>query len=100
MDKLRSKTRWARNRNTDAPEPATGAADPQPVRPPLAPHRNSSTQAVNEGLFAADPGTNAQDFGARPVVEPPTSLESSVDAGGHVPKPTRKADPSSHVTYK
>ncbi|KAG9386059.1 DUF2985 domain containing protein [Pyrenophora tritici-repentis] len=97
MDKLRSKTRWARNRSAEAPEPAT-AADSQMPRPPLA-HRNSSTQAVNEGLFAADPETNAQDFGARPVIEPPTSLESSVDAGEHVPKPTRKADPTSHVTY-
>ncbi|CAE7175847.1 hypothetical protein CFE70_005402 [Pyrenophora teres f. teres 0-1] len=101
MDKLRFKTPWARNRSAQTPEPATDAvaADSQTPRPPLAPHRNSSTQAVNEGLFAAEPGTNAQDFGARPVIEPPTSLDSSIDAGEHVPKPTRKADPTSHVTY-
>ncbi|RMZ70623.1 integral membrane [Pyrenophora seminiperda CCB06] len=95
------KTRWARNRTAEAEESAaTGAADDsQPPRPPLGPHRTWSTQPVNEGLSAPEPGTNAQDFGARPVIEPPTSLESSIDAGQHVPTPTRKADPSSHVTY-
>jgi hypothetical protein len=106
MDKLKSKTRSARNRLAEASS-GTGAGELHVPHQSLAPHENSSTHGVNEGFQSAEPGTNAHDFGVsatqptrQPVIEPPTSLESSIDAGGHVPKPTRKDDPSSHVTYQ
>jgi hypothetical protein len=107
MDKLRSKTRTARNRLAEASSSGTGTGELHVPHQTLAPHENSSTHAVNEGFQSAEPGTDAHDFGVpagqptrQPVIEAPTSLQSSIDAGEHVPKPTRKDDPSSHVTYK
>jgi hypothetical protein len=107
MDKLKSKTRSARNRLAEATSSGAGTGELHVPHQSLAPHENSSTHAVNEGFQSAEPGTNAQDFGVpadqptrQPVIEPPTSLESSIDAGQHVPKPTRAGDPSSHVTYR
>jgi hypothetical protein len=106
MDKLKSKTRSARNRLAEATSSGTGHGELQPPHQDVAPHDNSSTYAVNEG-FQGTPGTNAHDFGAaptqptqQPVLEPPTSLQSSIDAGKHVPKPSRYSDPSSHVTHR
>lgn len=91
MDKLRSKARTARNRLAGAP----------------AAHQNTNTHASDDRDVPHEPGTHARDFGApagqptqQPVLEPPTSLQSSIDAGSHVPKPTRVNDPSSHVTYE
>ena len=107
MDKLKSKTRSARNRLAEASSSGSGTGELHGPHQSLVPHENSSTYAVNEGYQGGEPGTNAQDFGAaddqptqQPVLEPPTSLQSSIDAGSHVPKPTRTSDPSSHVTYK
>ncbi|KAK3207446.1 hypothetical protein GRF29_103g1047171 [Pseudopithomyces chartarum] len=58
------------------------------------PDDNASTAAVNEGYL----GTAARDFAVasdpparQPVVEPPTSLQSSVDAGTPVPAPTPRS---------
>ncbi|KAL1799958.1 hypothetical protein ACET3X_000300 [Alternaria dauci] len=106
MEKLKSKTRSARNRLAGATSSGSGTGELHAPHQSLPPHENSSTHAVNEGFQSAEPGTNAQDFGTpadqptqQPVIEPPTSLESSIDAGQHVPKPTRANDPSSHVTY-
>jgi hypothetical protein len=104
MDKLRLKTRSARNRVATG----TGTGELHGPHQSLSPHENSSTHAVNEGFQPAEPaGTNAHDFGVpagqptqQPAVEPPTSLQSSIDAGEHVPKPTRRDDPASHVTYQ
>jgi hypothetical protein len=94
MDKLKSKTRLTRNR----PAEATSSS--------LQPQDNSSTHAVNEGFLASQSGTAARDFAASnspsegvPAVEPPTSLQSSIDADAHVPKPSRYGDPSSMVTH-
>jgi hypothetical protein len=109
MDKLKLKTRLARNRPAEGSSSGTaaGSGDLHVPHQALKPHDNSSTHAVNEGFQSAEPGTNAQDFGApagqptrQPIIEPPTSLQSSIDAGEHVPKPTRKNDPSTHVSYQ
>lgn len=100
MDKLKSKARLARNRLAEAT--SSGSATPQ--HQSATPQQNSSTDANNQG---GEPGTYARDFGVaagqptqQPILEPPTSLESSIDAGSHVPKPSRVADPSSQVTYE
>ena len=107
MDLLRLKTRIARARGAGATSSGSGAGELHAPQQSQAPHDSSSTHAINEGIQSAEPGTNAQDFGApadqptqQPVIEPPTSLESSIDAGQHVPKPTRASDPSSHVSYR
>ncbi|KAI4655754.1 hypothetical protein J4E93_000469 [Alternaria ventricosa] len=106
MDLQRLKTRIARARGAGATSSGSGTGELHAPHQSQAPHDNSSTHAVNEGIQSAEPGTNAQDFGAaedqptqQPVIEPPTSLESSIDAGQHVPKPTRASDPASHVSY-
>ncbi|KAF1839595.1 hypothetical protein BDW02DRAFT_538909 [Decorospora gaudefroyi] len=106
MDRFRLKTRSARNRLAEATSSGTGTGELHVPHQSLAPHENSSTHGVNEGFQGAEPGTTAHDFGTadneptrQPVLEPPTSLQSSIDAGQHVPKPSRKSDPSTHVTY-
>ncbi|KAL6709516.1 hypothetical protein ACN47E_001451 [Coniothyrium glycines] len=107
MDRLKSKTRSARNRLAEATSSGAGSGNLHMPHSSLAPHDSSSTDGVNEGFLGAQPGTAARDFAAPPqhpnegvpAVEPPTSLASSIDAGAHVPKPTRKNDPASHVSY-
>ncbi|CAO2656094.1 Nn.00g048970.m01.CDS01 [Neocucurbitaria sp. VM-36] len=106
MDKLKAKTRSARNRLAEATSSGTGTGALHVPQQSLAPHDNSSTHAVNEGFFGTQPGTAARDFAApgerpvrQPTVEPPTSLQSSIDAGAHVPKPSRYGDPSSLVSH-
>ncbi|EAT80451.2 hypothetical protein SNOG_12039 [Parastagonospora nodorum SN15] len=86
MDKVRAKTRTARNRLAEATSSGTGQGSLHVPHSSLAPHDNSSTHAVNEGFLGPLPGTEAQDFATpneptrQPVIEPPTSLQSSVDA--------------------
>ncbi|KAH9879842.1 hypothetical protein J1614_001866 [Plenodomus biglobosus] len=111
MDKLRSKTRSARNRLAEATSPGHGSGALHVSHSTQAPHDNSSTVAVNEGFVGPQAGTAARDFAASnnappdrqrqqgPIVEPPTSLQSSIDADAHVPKPSRYGDPSSLVSH-
>ncbi|KAH5429180.1 hypothetical protein HBI47_114640 [Parastagonospora nodorum] len=100
MDKVRAKTRTARNRLAEATSSGTGQGSLHVPHSSLAPHDNSSTHAVNEGFLGPLPGTQAQDFATpneptrQPVIEPPTSLQSSVDAGLTVPKPSHHGSPS------
>lgn len=111
MDKLKAKTRSARNRLAEATSPGTGTGELHVPHSTQAPHDNSSTHAVNEGFLGPQPGTAARDFASskdpaarKPVpgvvAEPPTSLQSSIDAGAHVPKPSRYDDPSSLVSHR
>ncbi|KAH7378697.1 hypothetical protein BKA66DRAFT_442725 [Pyrenochaeta sp. MPI-SDFR-AT-0127] len=106
MDKLKSKARSARNRLAEATSSGTGTGALHVPHQSLAPHANSSTHAVNEGFLGPQPGTATHDFATpddqqarQPTVEPPTSLQSSIDAGAHVPKPSRYGDPSSLVSH-
>ncbi|KAF2033332.1 hypothetical protein EK21DRAFT_59056 [Setomelanomma holmii] len=102
MDKFKAKTRTARNRLAEATSSGSGQAQLHVPHSSLAPHDNQSTHAVNEGFLGPLPGTAARDFAApddqpapQPALEPPTSLQSSVDAGLPVPKPSQHASPSS-----
>ncbi|KAF1843669.1 uncharacterized protein K460DRAFT_368535 [Cucurbitaria berberidis CBS 394.84] len=106
MDKLKAKTRSARNRLAEATSSGTGTGALHVPQQGLAPHDNSSMQAVNEGFLGTQAGPAARDFAVQdnppvrqPVVEPPTSLQSSIDAGAHVPRPSRYGDPSSLVNH-
>ncbi|KAF2661520.1 hypothetical protein K491DRAFT_587149 [Lophiostoma macrostomum CBS 122681] len=97
MDKLRVKASSARNRVAEATSRGSGSASLAVPHSTLPPHDNSSTTAVNEGYMGPQPGTAAQDFAVptgqpvhQPVLEPPTSLQSSVDAGQPVPVPGRR----------
>ncbi|KAL5375356.1 hypothetical protein DPSP01_011265 [Paraphaeosphaeria sporulosa] len=90
MDKLKVKARTARNRVAESASRGDGRGSLSEPHSALPPDDNASTAAVNEGYL----GTAARDFAAprgqpvhQPVVEPPTSLQSSVDAGIPVPTP-------------
>lgn len=90
MDKLKVKARTARNRVAETTSRGDGRGSLAHTHSTLPPDDNASTAAVNEGFV----GTAARDFAVptdssaqRPVVEPPTSLQSSVDAGTPVPTP-------------
>lgn len=113
MDKFKVKTRTARNRIAEATSSGTGQGALHVPHSSLAPHDNASTHGVNEGFLGPLHGTQAHDFATpddqpvrQRVIEPPTSLQSSVDAGKPVSKPTRHV-PSSpkpftkyvHVIY-
>jgi hypothetical protein len=94
MDKFKVKSRTARNKLAEATSSGNGQGALHVPHSSLAPHEASSTHGVNEGFLGPVPGTQARDFAApddqpvrQPVVEPPTSLQSSVDAGLPVPKP-------------
>lgn len=103
MDKLRAKFGPKHHHHRHG-QPTSG-----PTRglhsPPasLLPCDNSSTHAVNEDIaardFAASPASQSHAHGVL-TVEPPTSLQSSIDAGVHVPKPSRYNDPSSLVSHR
>lgn len=90
MDKLKVKARSARNRVAESASRGDGRGSLSEPHSALPPDDNASTAAVNEGYL----GTAARDFAVsgsqpvhQPVVEPPTSLQSSVDAGTPVPTP-------------
>lgn len=94
MDKLKVKARSARNRVAEGASRGDGRASLSEPHSTLPPDDNASTAAVNEGYL----GTAARDFAVasdpparQPVVEPPTSLQSSVDAGTPVPAPTPRS---------
>jgi hypothetical protein len=100
MDKWKAKTRTARNRLAEATSTGTGQGSLHVPHASLAPQDNASTHGVNEGYLGPQPGTQARDFATpddqpvrQPVLEPPTSLQSSVDAGQRVPKPSKHASP-------
>jgi hypothetical protein len=102
MDKWRVKSRSVRNRLAEATAGSSGQGSLHVPHSSLAPHDNASTHAVNEGFLGPLPGTAARDFAApddqpvqQPAIEPPTSLQSSVDAGLPVPKPTQHGSPRS-----
>jgi hypothetical protein len=102
MDKWKAKTRTARNKLAEATSSGTGQGSLHVPHSSLTPHDNASTHGVNEGFLGPLPGTQARDFAApddqpvrQPALEPPTSLQSSVDAGLPVPKPSKHASPSS-----
>ena len=116
MDKLKISARSARNRmaGTSSSGTPTASAAPQAVpqvtvapTESSAPEDSYSTHAVNETVLGGQPGTSTRDFAASsaqngqgPTIEPPTSLQSSVDAGAHVPTPSRYDNPSSHVSHR
>lgn len=96
MDKLnfQQKTRTARNRLAEAVSRGNGTGSLAVPPSTLAINDNASTTGVNEGF----PGQSAaRDFAVpervpvpQPKIEPPTSLQSSVDAGECVPVPSPK----------
>lgn len=96
MDKLnfQQKTRTARNRLAEAVSRGNGTGSLAVPPSTLAINDNASTTGVNEGF----PGQSAaRDFAVpervpvpQPKIEPPTSLQSSVDAGERVPVPPPK----------
>lgn len=94
MDKLRVKARTARNRVAESTSRGTGSASLTAPHSDLAPSDNASVTGVNEGFIGPQPGTAARDFAIpshhpapQPAIVPPTSLQSSVDAGTPVPNP-------------
>jgi len=102
MDKFKVKTRTARNRLAEATSSGTGSGALHVPHASQAPHDTSSTHGVNEGFIGPLPGTQARDFAApddvptrQPAIEPPTSLQSSVDAGLPVPKPSKHVSSAS-----
>ena len=96
MDKLKiqQKSRTARNRLAEAVSRGNGTGSLAVPPSTLAINDNASTTGVNEGF----PGQSAaRDFAVlervpvpQPTTEPPTSLQSSVDAGKRVPVPPPK----------
>ena len=98
MDRLKVKSRSARNKFAETVSQGTGSGSLAVPPSTLAAHDNTSTTGVNEGF----PGTAAQDFAAanhdnafQPTLEPPTSLQSSVDAGKKVLLPPPNIGPVS-----
>jgi len=95
MDKFKAKARTARNRVAEGTSRGTGSGSLSVPHSTLPPQDNASTTGVNEGFIGPQPGTAARDFAAadepapQPTIEPPTSLQSSVDAGTPVPLPRK-----------
>jgi hypothetical protein len=89
MDVFKAKARTARNRVAERTSQGTGSGSLAVPHTNLPPGDNSSTLGVNEGYLGPQPGTEARDFAVpeEPVV-PPTSLQSSVDAGTPVVVPS------------
>ncbi|KAF2007990.1 hypothetical protein P154DRAFT_516764 [Amniculicola lignicola CBS 123094] len=96
MDKLRS----ARNRVAERASTGRGTGSLSVPQSSLPPSDNASVVAVNEGIIGPQSGPTARDFAApsQPTVQlvaaPPTSLQSSVDAGEHVPLPSQPGSSS------
>jgi hypothetical protein len=89
MDKFKSKTRSARNKMAERTSQGSGSGSLSVPHTNLPPGDNSSTLGVNEGYLGPQPGTSARDFAVpEESVEPPTSLQSSVDAGNPVVVPS------------
>lgn len=96
MEKLniQQKTRTARNKLVEAASRGNGTGSLAVPPSTLAINDNASTTGVNEGF----PGQSAaRDFAVpkrvpvpQPRIQPPTSLQSSVDAGKRVPVPPPK----------
>ncbi|UPX19344.1 uncharacterized protein EKO05_0009611 [Ascochyta rabiei] len=92
MDKLKiqQKSRTARNRLAEAVSRGNGTGSLAVPPSTLAINDNASTTGVNEG-FPGQPA--AHDFAVperttvQPTIEPPTSLQSSIDSGKRVPVP-------------
>ncbi|KAF2121922.1 hypothetical protein BDV96DRAFT_639999 [Lophiotrema nucula] len=91
MDKLKVKARSARNRLAEQTSSGTGSGSLSVPHSTLPAPDNASAIAVHEGNIGT---TAARDFAApghparhQPTTEPPTSLQSSVDAGKPVPVP-------------
>ncbi|KAF2800819.1 hypothetical protein K505DRAFT_263146 [Melanomma pulvis-pyrius CBS 109.77] len=90
MDTFRAKARSARNRVAERRSQGTGSGSLSVPHSTLPPGDNSSTLGVNEGFLGPQPGTAARDFAVpEGHVEPPTSLQSSVDAGNPIAVPSR-----------
>lgn len=96
MDKLKTTVSSARNRVAERTSRGTGTGSLSVPHSTLPPADNSSLIGVNEGNIGPQPGTVARDFAnsanqptPQPMLEPPTSLQSSVDAGMPVPVPER-----------
>lgn len=107
MDKFRTKAASARNRVAERTSRGTGSASLSAPHSTLPPEDNASTTAVNEGVLGPQPGTAARDFAAssdqptrQPVIEPPTSLQSSVDAGRPVPVSVPQRGSSSNAATR
>ncbi|KAF1362520.1 hypothetical protein EJ07DRAFT_174952 [Lizonia empirigonia] len=93
MDKFKfqQRSRTARNRLAEAVSRGNGTGSLAVPPSTIAINDNASTTGVNEGF----PGQSAaRDFAVparvpvpQPTIEPPTSLQSSVDAGQRVPAP-------------
>lgn len=99
MDRLKVKARTARNRVAESTSRGDGRGSLSEPHSALLPHDNASTAAVHEGYL----GTAARDFAVpreqpvhQPAVEPPTSLQSSVDAGTPVPAPRSNNAPAGY----
>jgi hypothetical protein len=93
MDKLKiqQKSRTARNRLAEAVSRGNGTGSLAVPPSTLAINDNASTTGVNEGFpgqsAARDFAVPEQTLVPQPTIEPPTSLQSSVDAGKRVPVP-------------
>ncbi|KAF2197411.1 hypothetical protein GQ43DRAFT_444277 [Delitschia confertaspora ATCC 74209] len=112
MDRIKKLTSSARNRalerNSNTPSSTTGSLSAPHAT--LQPPDNASTTGVNDGYIGPQPGTAVRDYGAdesKPqsvVQEPPTSLQSSVDAGQPLPNiqpvPSQAEPPASSNTQK
>ncbi|PVI07047.1 hypothetical protein DM02DRAFT_609423 [Periconia macrospinosa] len=101
MDRLKVKARSARNRVAETTSRGTGSASVASPHSTLPPEDHASVVGVNEGFIGPQPGTEARDFATPadavappPTIEPPTSLESSVDAGTPVPLPRKDGNRS------
>lgn len=93
MDKLniQQKSRTARNRLAEAVSRGNGTGSLAVPASTLAIDDNASTTGVNEGFpgqsAARDFAVSSQTAVPQPTVDPPTSLQSSVDAGKRIPVP-------------
>lgn len=92
MDKVKKTARAARDRVSNLSSPATSSSSPaggslSPHHASLPPTDNASTTGVNEGLPGPQLGTAVRDYAlpAQPPQQPPTSLQSSVDAEKPLP---------------
>ncbi|KAF2272422.1 uncharacterized protein EI97DRAFT_436918 [Westerdykella ornata] len=100
MDKLKAKASSARNRLVEHTSRGTGTSSLPPTHS-TPPQEDNANTTVNDAVPRPLTGTSAKDFAApqhppteQSRCEPPTSLESSVDAGEPVPVPPRRGSAS------